>query len=145
MSVKRVKGNFAKDMKKKQEAFKRLQHSLPKILGNDTENHFKEGFRRGGGMTDAGSWKPRKRSDFGRAILVQSGTLRRDIKRRQTSWGRTVVSTSQLTEDYAAVHNRGLRAGRGRGFQMPKREFIGESRILRNRLKISIQKELKRL
>jgi phage gpG-like protein len=27
---------------------------------------------------------------------------------------------------YAAIHNEGLRAGRGKGFKMPKRQFMGE-------------------
>jgi len=29
--------------------------------------------------------------------------------------------------EYAKVHNEGLRAGRGKGFVMPKRQFIGKS------------------
>ncbi|MEY2738666.1 MAG: Phage virion morphosis family [Bacteroidota bacterium] len=149
--IRRTKGDILGDLQQKATAFAQLQRILPVLLGNEAENHFKQGFERGGGMTDAGSWKPRKRQERARgignyrAILVQSGILKRDIKRRQTSWKRTVVSTSALTEDYASVHNQGLRSGRGAGFVMPKREFIGKSSRLVSKHKLLIQKELKKL
>ena len=53
--------------------------------------------------------------------LKLSGNLRTSIKSEVTE--NSVVFTSQLP--YAGVHNDGLRAGRGKGFIMPKRQFIG--------------------
>jgi len=150
--IKKTKGDFLKELKEKQANFRKLQRVLPKILGEQAASHFKQGFERGGGMTDAGSWKPRKRQERARtkdvnqrATLVKSGVLKKDIKRRKTSWAETVVSTSALTEDYASVHNQGLRAGRGKGFTMPKREFIGESARLRAKGQLTIQKEIKNI
>ena len=46
---------------------------------------------------------------------------------------------------YAAVHNEGLRAGRGEGFQMPRRQFIGESKELNEEIKEMIENELSKI
>lgn len=115
--------------------FNRQKSILPIRIAGQSLNHFKEGFKKGGGMTDAskGGWKPRRqtaRRNTGRALLVDSGVLRRDMKRITATWSRIEVGTSARTKDYAGVHNRGLRSGRGRGFTMPKREFIGKSKDL---------------
>jgi len=81
-------------------------------------------------------WQPRKKETkrtIGKAILVSSGALRRSILVKQlTNDSFTVVSDMGLgaSQDYAPVHNYGLRAGRGRGFKMPKRQFMGESAVL---------------
>lgn len=64
--------------------------------------------------------KPWKSSPHG---LKLSGNLRKSIQSKIS--GNSVVFTSQLP--YAGVHNEGLRAGRGKGFIMPKRQFIGDS------------------
>jgi len=36
---------------------------------------------------------------------------------------------------YAKVHNEGLQAGRGAGFKMPKRQFMGNSKELRKEMR----------
>ena len=46
---------------------------------------------------------------------------------------------------YAIVHNEGLRAGRGKGFKMPKRQFIGESAVLNNKISLIIDEELTKI
>lgn len=69
----------------------------------------------------------------GRAILIKSGALRRSILVKEVSGvGFKVVSDMGLggSQDYAPVHNYGLRSGRGRGFKMPQRQFMGESAVL---------------
>lgn len=136
MSVQR-KGSFR--IAEQRANMQRLMKTLPVILGNDAQNHFLEGFRKGGGQTDASAsgWtppkSPRKR---GHATLIETGALRRDIRRRETSVGRTVVGTRNIA--YAARHNEGL-AG------MPKREFIGKSRKLESNHIQRINQELRRL
>jgi len=117
----------------------RFKSRIPVLLANQAQNHFLEGFRKGGKQTDASrsGWKQRKaarsRKNQGRAILVQSGDLRADIKRRETSFARTVVGTRNII--YAARHNDGLAA-------MPKREFIGDSRALDRKNRKLIEKNL---
>ena len=125
MSIKKI-GNF--NLKRKLANFNRQKSILPKRLANQSVNHFKEGFDNGGGKTDASKsgWKRRKagtKRNVGRAILVDSGALKRDIKTLNATWRYIRVGTSSRTIKYASRHNKGL-AG------MPKREFIGKSKEL---------------
>jgi len=56
-------------------------------------------------------------------ILTGTGNLRRSIKQR-TKPGVAIVYSDT---EYGHVHNEGLRAGRGTGFTMPKRQFMGSN------------------
>jgi phage gpG-like protein len=69
-----------------------------------------------------------KRKRQGRALLIDTGSMRRSIRSRVISNG--VSFTSHLA--YTSVHNEGLRAGRGRGFTMPQRQFIGDHQKVQN-------------
>jgi phage gpG-like protein len=108
------------------------------LIGNEAKNHFVQSFR-DGGFTDKSlkKWEPRKnqnKKSAGRGILVKSGDLRRSIIRRPVNkQALSVKITTDLI--YAAVHNDGLMAGRGRGFKMPKRQFIGNSYQLNEKVK----------
>ena len=85
---------------------KLMKAKLPLKLANDIQNHFLKGFDRGGGSTDAsiGGWKPRKTSrsarvrkrSVGRAILVNKGHLRADIKKRKISFSNVTVGTRSI-------------------------------------------------
>lgn len=102
------------------------------IIAEESLNHFLEGFRKGGGQTDAskGGWQRRKNDvDPGRAILVghAGGDLRRDIDVQTVTNNLIVIGTKRII--YAAVHNEGLRIAR-RNIDMPKREFIGPTKAL---------------
>lgn len=120
------------------------------IMGNEALNHFKKSFVNQG-FTDEGleKWKPRKgeitggiaklrsRERGARGILIGkgTGTLRRSLTK--TPFGRYGMQGIIIGVNlpYANVHNEGLRAGRGQGFIMPKRQFVGYSGKL-NRLLI---------
>jgi phage gpG-like protein len=80
----------------------------------------------------------------GRKVRVRrSGFLPDDFKRK-TLEGRKHVLSRSLRKDipgdgtariysdpgYADVHNEGRRAGRGKGFTMPKRQFMGAHRTV---------------
>ena len=68
-------------------------------------------------------WDPRKSTDKSaghRKLLVKSGDLRRSFETFQR--GADVGIGTDI--EYAKVHNEGLKAGRGAGFQMPKRQFM---------------------
>lgn len=109
-------------------AIDRLKRELPAKIANTAVNHFKEGFRRGGGMTDKSrsGWKPRKNNtDPGRAILVKSGDLKRDVRKRKTDFRRIVVGTQNIK--YADYHNNSTP-------RLPRREFIGESEKLNTKI-----------
>lgn len=111
--------------------FKDAKTKIPVLVSNNSKNFFLQSFRNQG-FTDNSleKWQKRdsrSRRNTGRAILVDTGALRRSIKVAQSSFNKIVI-TSNLP--YAAVHNYGLKAGRGRGFKMPKRKFMGNSKKL---------------
>ena len=122
MSIERMgKGFEFNDNLKKFAAFKQ---SAPKIIANNSLNWFLKGFRTGGGQTDAGKWQPRKpnaKRNEGRALLVNTGALRRDFQVIKAVFGQIVLGTKRIP--YAIRHNEGLNG-------MPKREFAGESKEL---------------
>lgn len=127
-------------------AVEKLKKTLPTKVGNMAKNHFVKSFR-DGGFTDSGlqSWKPRRpnaRRNKGRAILVNTGNLRRSVRLMTATFDKTLVSSDLI---YAAVHNYGQRAGRGRGFIMPKRKFMGNSKVLERNMKDKIITEINRV
>jgi phage gpG-like protein len=80
--------------------------------------------------SDTGTrWKARKDNDTSRALLVKTGRLRKTATHARTKRD----SVEFVMPLYGKVHNEGLKAGRGAGFFMPRRQFLGESRILKNR------------
>ena len=121
-------------LKEKLASLQKMKSTLPTKLANEAKNHFLKSFR-DGGFTDRNlsKWKPRKanaKNNIGRGILVKTGNLRRSIKVRYVSFDKVIIGSYGL--DYAATHNYGLNV---RGFKMPKRQFIGNSVQLENRMK----------
>lgn len=104
---------------------RQLKRSLVDVIEVESEKHFDRNFERGawhGSFTQP--WKPRKDKDTSRRLLVKSG----DLRKAATTAHRNVRGVKYvLNQVYAQVHNEGLRAGRGAGFDMPKRQFIGRS------------------
>lgn len=133
---------------KKVNAWRRLKKTLPKKIANTAKNHFTDSFKQGG-FTDTSfkAWVPRKSPDRGRsrgnrAVLVKSGALRRDVRVKRADFSNIKLAASL---PYAPVHNFGLRAGRGKGFKMPIRKFIGKSYVLERKLLNQIEYELNKL
>lgn len=121
-----------------------IRKKMPRLIANEAKNEFTQNFTRQG-FRDVSTkkWKQRKgNTDPGRGILIGKGSgkkLFRSIRTIKASQRRIVVGS---TVHYAGVHNYGLRAGRGRGFQMPKRQFIGHSRILSSNIRKLILKHV---
>lgn len=134
-----------------------IENSLT-IIGNEAKRFFVENFRKQG-FDDASveKWKPRKQYEhrharnakqamkfgLGRAILVKSGDLRRSIKRMPPQKSNLSI---RIVSDlpYAKIHNEGLE-GNAFGkhkFKMPKREFMGNSFNLNERIKKILYKRL---
>jgi phage gpG-like protein len=132
-------------------ARKALENAVVEI-GNTAKNFFVENFRKQGfDDKTVEKWKARKKKtyrtksgkvvdDTTRAILVKTGDLRRSIIRVPNRAALNVKIQTDLI--YAKVHNDGLRAGRGKGFKMPKRQFIGDSYNLNEKVKAVIVKRL---
>jgi phage virion morphogenesis protein len=125
---------------------KDAKRNIPVLVSNNSKNFFLQSFRNQG-FTDNSleKWQKRdnrSRRNSGRAILVDTGALRRSIKVSQSSFNKIVI-TSNLP--YASVHNYGLKAGRGRGFKMPKRKFMGNSKKLNQQNIDIIKSELTKI
>jgi phage gpG-like protein len=106
-------------------------------IGNAAKSFFVENFRKQGfDDKNVEKWQPRKKADkrAGRAILVKTGDLRRSIIRNPAN--RAALSIKISTDlVYAARHNNGLKG-------MPKRQFMGDSYNLNERIKKIIVKRL---
>jgi phage gpG-like protein len=133
-----------KKILKQIEAFKPQLNKIVDAAGVMAVNHFTKSFR-DGGFTDESleTWKPRKRAERGksRAVLVKSGRLRRSLRSRRLGNLAVKIMTDV---PYARVHNNGERSGRGKGFKMPKRQFIGYSGKLNRQIIAFIDKNIKK-
>lgn len=143
MALKKIRG-FEFD--KSAVAFEAIKKTMPKIIANQSKNHFLEGFRKGGGQTDdsKSGWLSRKLGsarDEGRAILVDTGALRRSIQVLKVTFNEIIIGTKRIV--YADRHNEGITDKLGR--QMPKREFIGKSSELESKNKQTIIKTIARI
>jgi phage gpG-like protein len=159
------------------ERFSEALRKIPRLVGAQAVYFFNQRFREQAWADDTTHpWKARKKGakrDFGRAILVDRGHLRRSIKVTQASLSRVVVAS---TVPYAQVHNEGfdgvvnipahtrrkygrVKDGRrtkkvvaattqvkahSRRMRMPKRQFMGNSAVLNQQIARIIQAELNR-
>lgn len=115
---------------------------LQKIVAVEAERQWADNFRKEG-FTDRSltKWPARKKQESPqRALLVKTSTLKGHALKGRVS-GDSVDFVFPL--EYERVHNEGLRAGRGGGFQMPKRQFIGESYVLNQRIQKKVTAYLK--
>jgi len=124
---------------------------IMKQIGNIAINEAKTNFKRQGFMDrSVKRWKPRKKRDTGRAILVGpadkgGGRLRRSIKRISVSNKRVTIGSKGKAAVYAGVHNYGLKSGRKTApFIMPKRQFLGPSHTTNKRIVNLIKKKIKK-
>ena len=119
-----------------QKARKALEAAIVDV-GNTAKTFFVENFRKQGfDDKNVQKWKPRKVADkrAGRAILVKTGDLRRSIIRNPANRAALTVKISTDLA-YAARHNDGLKG-------MPKRQFMGDSYNLNEKVKAVIVKRL---
>ena len=118
----------------------------PRIAAKVAIDHFKENFQNE--RFEKKKWKEVKRrkdkyikgARATRKILTgDTGDLGRSVENAKYTIGKATI-ISDLP--YSAVHNEGLRAGRGRGFKMPKRQFMGDSDELHQKTKKELIKKL---
>ncbi len=155
---------FNKELKRLERDFKDLfDKHAPKIAGNTAVSYFKQNFQNEAwGRT---KWKEVQRRTAGskaykyaakhnparteHPILTETGDLGRSIEVKSVTKGQVVVWTSpsvfRSKEPYGRVHNEGLKAGRGKGFIMPKRQFMGESDDLNELIINEIERKLNQL
>ena len=136
------KFNFEKKIKE----FQKFERTVPKRVGNIALNHFLESWDNeafSDGSKGSDPWAKRKsktkRDQVAgrRQLLVQTGALRGSMRVRPGATFRKIAVGSYGIK-YAERHNRGLDG-------MPKRQFIGKSRILDKKIKQMIRNEMKKL
>lgn len=121
-----------------------INKELPVNIGKKSVDIFTENFQHEG-FEDVAiePWKEVKRRQNPRTkgaaktrkiLTGTTGDLGRSIK--YDIMPHAVVVYSDVP--YAAVHNEGLRAGRGKGFTMPKRQFIGDSQKINEMIETEI-------
>ena len=157
---------FGKEIGRLKNEFKDLFDKYgPTIAGKTAVSYFKKNFQNE--AWGRVKWQEVKRRTLGtaaykyaskhhparttREILTgDTGDLGRSIEVKYVSKGEVVVWTAPSAfvhskEPYGRVHNEGLRAGRGSGFIMPKRQFMGESEELNALIISEIERKLKQI
>lgn len=130
---------FAAHIRRKRLELDRMANNeLPVVIGKTSVDVFKKNFhnqawgqtpwqevqRRTGGTAEYKRNAKRNPARTTRKILTgDTGDLGRSIQYK-TEPGKAIVYSDLV---YAPVHNWGLRAGRGAGFTMPQRQFIGST------------------
>lgn len=92
-------------------AISKVWSKLPNKAATIAVNFGKNSFRRQAWIGDrTENWAKRKHDDKNsrrRAILVKSGTLKRDLHKIRVTADDALIGTSTITKDYARIHNEG--------------------------------------
>lgn len=156
---------FSNEIQRLEKEFKELfAKYAPTIAGKTAVSYFKKNFQNE--AWGRISWKEVQRRTAGtnankyaakhhparttRKILTgDTGDLARSIEIKSVSNGQVVIWTAPNAfgskEPYGRVHNEGLRAGRGKGFTMPKRQFMGTSDELNELIISEINRKLNQI
>lgn len=139
-------------MKKQGAIASYIASEAPRHAGKLAVDHFKQGFENEG-FTDSGlqKWRevkrrqpPKRKGVSGSRPILQGDTneLFNSIDYRPGRHRAVVFSD----KEYAAVHNEGLMAGRkGYQFKMPKRQFMGPSAKLDDRIRERFARDIERI
>lgn len=133
-----MKSNFFDKIRELERTLPEMFKRVPGIIRVEGLRFIAENFEREGFETKTGKynkWKPKLRKGAQKKILIgekRGGSLMRSWEQETTSNDKRVAFGSSLP--YAQVHNEGGKAGRGKGFMMPKRQMIGDSEALDNRV-----------
>jgi len=128
----------------------------PVIAGKESVSFFKKNFQNEAWGRNKWQEVKRRQSEKTkgaaktRKILTGATCdLARSIEVKETTPGTVVIWTNPSAfsskEPYGRVHNEGLRAGRGAGFTMPKRQFMGNDPELNKIIIEKLESKLKEI
>lgn len=137
------------DLQQIQKEFQKLPYEAAEEVMNFTSENFrKEEFQ----DKPSSKWKARKKDpEKGkkrkerRALLVQSGEMKNSIDTEVRGMDIAIGIDDPDIAVYAKVHNEGQKAGRGKGFIMPKRQFMGPSEVLDERIEKLVDKKIAKI
>lgn len=149
--------NFLLELQRLQKEYRVLFDTYaPTIVGKEAVSFYKKSFQKE--AWGRSKWKEVSRrerdnvkgADKTRAILTgKTGDLGRSIEVKEKNNLRVVVWTNPDSFSskipYGRVHNEGLKAGRGKGFTMPKRQFMGYSEELNQLIIEKLEIKLKQI
>ena len=151
--------NFTEKLKKLAKVRERLPQRAAVVAVNFSKERF---VRKNWVDTSPQAWPQRKRKDRG-SLMIRSGRLKRSIRKLMVTMDFILIGTDV---PYAQIHNEGgsikktvpvrqheRKSSRGRAkvkahsrnvnLKMPKRQFIGNSAILRRRIERLIERDIK--
>ena len=141
--------SFDRAAQEARKAIGRLTDDISVVMLEHYRAKFDEGGQQWGGvpweLPDRRKANPKRAySDARRteAILVESAVLRDSIEVKTLGYGEITIGSDLV---YAQVHNEGLHAGRGAGFEMPKRQFLGMEPELEEKISQMVSYEIGRL
>ena len=133
-----MKFNEARKLAEHLKKFEKEISNMVTIMGNEALNHFVKSFSNQGFEDETvRKWTPRKRmarkerGKPSRGILIQSGRLRRSLRKINRTKYSITINTDVI---YAQRHNEGL--------DMPKRQFVGDSAKLKRLLIRKFNKQI---
>lgn len=142
---------FEKHLRQHKEQLGRLiTRTLPVKAGTEAVNHFRDNFRKEGFVDDTlRAWKPSKRKSNPKhpdqaynTLMSRRNNLYKSI-RKETAPGKVTVYTNV---PYAAAHNEGTdRAGKNHRVRIPKRQFMGHSKQLDDKVRRMIDAEVRKI
>jgi phage virion morphogenesis protein len=119
------------------------RNDLKQIVGVEAVRDSNANFREGG--FDGKKWSARKNKNRkgkrDTKVLTDTGDLGDSID-YNADFNEVKIGTNL---DYAKVHNEGGRSGRGKGFTMPKRQFLGVTQRMEKKITDKIEKEFKKI
>ncbi len=142
---------FEKHLRQHKEQLSRLiTRTLPVKAGTEAVNHFRDNFRKEGFVDSSlQPWKPSKRKSNPKhpdqaynTLMSRRNNLYKSI-RKETAPGKVTVYTNV---PYAAAHNEGTnRAGKNHCLRIPKRQFMGHSKQLDDKVRRMIDGEVRKI
>ncbi len=79
------------------------------------------------------------------SLMVDSAALMNSVRTSEATPQRIVWAAGNDKVPYAKVHNEGGRAGRGAGFDMPQRKFMGQADELEEQIDKRIQTYIQKI
>jgi phage gpG-like protein len=147
-NIKQLPGDLRKSMNSISQY---IANDAPRHVGKMAKDHFTENFDKEGFVDeDLHKWKevkrrmpPVRKGVYGKRKILKGDTneLRNSLEYRPAK--RRVSITSDVV--YFSVHNEGLKAGRGKGFMMPKRQMVGDSEKLDSMIEKRLTKDINQL
>ena len=105
-----MSNNLEKDFQAFQQKVKDNLKRFPVLSASEAQNFFLDSFKKQAWFGETNEvWKRRKptaKRNKGRALLVDTGRLKRSIRIKQASWSGVIIGSDV---QYAGVHNEGFR------------------------------------